>query len=49
MSIVNQLKRKVVIEQLQKFGVTKVEGQPLEDALYTSLLKTLALKRTAQS
>ncbi|WP_175423059.1 hypothetical protein [Lysinibacillus fusiformis] len=44
-----QLKRKAVIEQLQKFGVNKIEGQPLEDALYTSLLKTLALKRAAQS
>lgn len=49
MSIVNQLKRKAVIEQLQKFGINEVEGQPLEDALYTSLLKTLALKRAAQS
>lgn len=49
MTIVNQLKRKAVIEQLQKFGINKVEGQPLEDALYTSLLKTLALKRAAQS
>lgn len=44
-----QLKRKTVIEQLQKFGITKVEGQPLEDALYTSLLKTLALKRAADN
>lgn len=49
MSIVDQLKRKAVIEQLQKFGVNEVEGQPLEDAFYTSLLKTLALKRAAQS
>lgn len=42
------MKRKAVIEQLQKFGITKVEGQTLEE-LYTSLLKTLALKRAAQS
>lgn len=45
MSIVNQLKRKAVIEQLQKFGINDIEGQPLEDELYTTLLKTLALKR----
>lgn len=40
-----QLKRKAVIEQLQKNGINNIEGQLLEDELYTTLLKTLALKR----
>ncbi|WKT75613.1 hypothetical protein [Lysinibacillus fusiformis] len=43
-----QLKRKAVIQQLNKLGIHSIEGQPLEDALYTTLLKTLALKRAAQ-
>ena len=48
MPMMKQLKRKAVIEQLQKFGISNIEGQPLEDAMYTTLLKTLALKRAAQ-
>lgn len=45
MPMMDQLKRKAVIQQLNKLGIHSVEGQPLEDALYTTLLKTLALKR----
>ncbi|WP_324730242.1 hypothetical protein VO178_09490 [Lysinibacillus fusiformis] len=44
MPMMKQLKRKAVIEQLQKFGINDIEGQPLEDVLY-SLLKTLKRKR----
>ena len=44
-----QLKRKAVIQQLNKLGIHSIEGQPLEDTLYTTLLKTLTLKRAAQS
>ncbi|MEQ6353973.1 hypothetical protein ABNX05_05035 [Lysinibacillus sp. M3] len=43
-----QLKRQHVINQLIKLGIRNIEGQPLQDALYTTLLKTLALKRAAQ-
>lgn len=49
MSMMKQLKRNAVIHQINKLGIHSVEGQPLEDALYTSLLKTLTLKRAAQS
>ncbi|MBX8942464.1 hypothetical protein [Lysinibacillus sp. K60] len=48
MSMINHLKRKSVIQQLNKLGIHSIEGQPLEDALYTKLLKTLAHKRSAQ-
>lgn len=41
-----QLKRKAVIQQLNKLGIHNIDGQPLEDALYTTLLKILARKRT---
>lgn len=49
MSMQKQLKRKAVIQQLNKLGIHSVEGQPLEDAMYTTLLKTLALKRAADN
>ncbi len=49
MPMMKQLKRKAVIEQLNKLGIHSIEGQPLEDALYTSLLKTLALKRATDN
>lgn len=48
MSLVNQLKRKSVITKLNKLGIHSIDGQPLEDALYTTLLKTLARKRAAE-
>ncbi|MFJ5564797.1 hypothetical protein [Lysinibacillus xylanilyticus] len=43
-----QLKRKAIIQQLNKLGIHSIDRQPLEDAMYTTLLKTLALKRAAQ-
>lgn len=43
--MLKELKRQHVINQLNKLGIHSIEGQPLEDALYTTLLKTLALKR----
>ncbi|MEY9980362.1 hypothetical protein [Lysinibacillus sp. RC79] len=46
--MLKQLKRQNVINQLNKLGIHSIDGQPLEDALYTTLLKTLALKRAAQ-
>ncbi|MGF0471186.1 hypothetical protein ACQQ6W_16260 [Lysinibacillus fusiformis] len=45
MPMMKQLKRKAVIEQLQKNGINNIEGKLLEDAMYSTLLKTLALKR----
>lgn len=47
--MLKQLQRNAVIEQLKKFGIYSIDGQPLEDALYTTLLKTLALKRAADN
>ncbi|MDM5229677.1 hypothetical protein [Lysinibacillus pakistanensis] len=49
MSMMKQLKRKSVISKLNKLGIHSIEGQPLEDVLYTTLLKTLALKRAADN
>ena len=46
--MLKQLQRNAVIEQLKKNGIHSIDGQPLEDAMYTTLLKTLALKRAAQ-
>jgi len=46
--MLKQLQRNAVIEQLKKNGIHRIEGQPLEDAMYTTLLKKLALKRAAQ-
>lgn len=43
--MLDQLKRKSVISKLNQLGTHSIEGQPLEDELYTTLLKTLALKR----
>ena len=48
MSMINHLKRKSVISKLNKLGIHSIDGQPLEDAMYTTLLKTLARKRAAQ-
>jgi len=47
--MLDQLKRKSVISKLNKLDIHSIDGQPLEDVLYTTLLKTLALKRAAQS
>lgn len=48
MTIAKHLKRKAVIKQLNKLGIHSIEGQPLEDAMYITLLKTLARKRATQ-
>lgn len=44
-TMTNQLKRKNIINQLNKLGVHNIEGQALEDVKYTTLLKLLAVKR----
>ena len=49
MSMMKQLKRNAVIEQLKKFGIHGIDGQPLSEVLYITLLKTLALKRAANN
>lgn len=49
MPMVEQLKRKSIIGQLRKFGVSEIEGQPLDQVKYSVLLKTLALKRAADN
>ena len=46
MSMTKHLKRKAVIQQLNKLGVHNIDGQPLEDVLYSTLLKVLARKRS---
>lgn len=43
-----QLKRKSLIKQLNQFGILTIDGQPLEDVLYSTLLRTLAVKRKSQ-
>ena len=48
MSMIQQLKRNSVVTQLQKYGVSEIDGQPLDQVKYSTLLKTLALKRAAQ-
>ncbi|WP_167397462.1 hypothetical protein [Lysinibacillus mangiferihumi] len=47
-TMLKQLQRNAVIEQLKKNGIHSIDGQPLSEVLYTTLLKTLALKRAAQ-
>lgn len=42
-------KREFVIAQLVGFGIREIEGQPLDKVLYSTLLKTLALKRAASN
>lgn len=41
-------KREFVIDQLVGFGVREIDGQPLDKVKYSTLLRTLALKRAAQ-
>lgn len=48
MPMMKQLKRKAVIEQLQKLCINDIEGQPLENVLYSTMLKILARKRAEQ-
>lgn len=47
-TMMNQLKRKNIINQLNELGVHMIEGKSLEDVKYTTLLKLLAVKRSAQ-
>ncbi|WP_421927691.1 hypothetical protein [Lysinibacillus capsici] len=42
--MLDQLKRKSVISKLNKLGIHSIDGQPLEDVLYSTLLKVLARK-----
>lgn len=44
MSMINHLKRKSVISKLTKLGIHSIDGQPLDDVLYSTLLKVLARK-----
>lgn len=46
--MMNQLKRENIISQLNELGVHTIEGQSLEEVKYTTLLKLLAVKRSAQ-
>lgn len=43
-----QLKRKNIINQLNKVGVHTIEGQALESVKYSILLRKLAVKRAAR-
>lgn len=43
-----QLKRKHVIKNLNALGVHTIDGQAFEDVMYSTLLRTLAVKRAAQ-
>lgn len=49
MSMIQQLKLNSIIDQLRKFNVTEIDGQPLDKVKYSTLLKTLALKRAANN
>ncbi|WP_432702653.1 hypothetical protein [Lysinibacillus sphaericus] len=48
-TMLKQLQRNAVIEQLKKLDIHSIDGQPLSEVLYTTLLKTLALKRAADN
>ena len=43
-----QLKRASLIKQLNSFGVREIDGVALDDVMYSTLLRTLAIKRAAQ-
>lgn len=47
-SMQQQLKRQSLIKQLISFGVREIDGEALDDVLYSTLLRTLAIKRAAQ-
>ena len=45
MEMMQKLKRNNVIRQLNKLGIHSVEGQALEDVMYSDLLKKLVKAR----
>lgn len=45
--MINTFKRQFVIAQLRELGVNEVDGKSLENVEYKVLLKTLALKKSA--
>lgn len=47
-TMMNQLKRKNIINQLNRLGVHTIEGHALEDVKYSTLLRKLAVKRVAE-
>lgn len=47
-SLQAQLKRQSIINQLNKLGIHNLDGQDLKSIKYTTLLKLLAVKRTAR-
>lgn len=46
-TMLDQLKRKSIIQQLNKLAVHTIEGHALEDVKYSILLRRLAVKRAA--
>lgn len=48
-TMMDQLKRKSIIQQLNKLGVHNIEGHELEDVKYSTLLRILAVKRAVQN
>lgn len=47
-TLAQQMKRKSLIKQLNQLGIHNIEGQALEDVMYSALLRTLAVKRATQ-
>lgn len=47
MTLQEQLKRDSLIKQLKKFGIHEIDGQALSKVKYSTLLRTLAVKRVA--
>lgn len=43
-----KMKRDQIINQLKTFGVHTIKGQALSDVKYSTLLRTLAVKRATQ-
>lgn len=48
-TMLKRLKRQHVVSQLIKSGVHTIEGLALDEVLYSTLLRTLALKRAADN
>lgn len=44
-----QLKRKSIITQLKEIGVQQIDGEDLEDVVYSTLPRTLAIKRARRN